>query len=107
MARNEKQTTAPNLENRKNARSDEFRPISVKDLEGGISHKATMLNSSKDGLYFETDSLLQEGSRIYLGIENSSNALFADECECRLAEIIWRSSRWLMMALPWFIEWRP
>jgi Tfp pilus assembly protein PilZ len=90
MARNEKQRTAPNLENRKNARSDEFRPISVKDMKAGISHKATMLNSSKDGLYFETDSLLQEGSRIYLGIENSSNALFADEFECRLAEIIWR-----------------
>jgi Tfp pilus assembly protein PilZ len=90
MARNEKQTTAPDLENRKNARSDEFRPISVKDLKAGISHKATMLNSSKDGLYFETDSLLQEGSRIYLGIENSANALFADEFECRLAEIIWR-----------------
>lgn len=90
MARRENKRTAPNLENRKNARSDEFRPISVKDLKAGISHKATMLNSSKDGLYFETDSLLQEGSRIYLGIENSANALFADEFECRLAEIIWR-----------------
>ena len=90
MARNEKQSMTPDLENRKNVRSDEFRPISVKDLKAGISHKATMLNSSKDGLYFETDSLLQEGSRIYLGIENSSNALFADEFECRLAEIIWR-----------------
>jgi Tfp pilus assembly protein PilZ len=90
MARNEKQSMAPDPENRKNARSDEFRPISVKDLKAGISHKATMLNSSKDGLYFETDSLLQEGTQIYLGIENSSNALFADEFECKLAEIIWR-----------------
>ena len=90
MARREKKRTAPNFENRKNARSDEFRPISVKNLNDGISHKATMLNSSKDGLYFETDSLLQEGSRIYLGIENSANALFADEFECKLAEIIWR-----------------
>ena len=90
MARNEKQRMAPNLENRKNARSDEFRPISVKDLKAGISHKATMLNSSKDGLYFETDSHLQPGTEIYLGIENSSGALFADEFECKLAEIIWR-----------------
>lgn len=90
MARNEKQPMTPNLENRKNARSDEFRPISVKDLKAGITHRATMLNSSKDGLYFETDSLLQQGTRIYLGIENSSGALFADEFECKLAEIIWR-----------------
>jgi hypothetical protein len=90
MARNEKQRIAPNHENRKNARADEFRPISVKDLEAGISHTATMLNSSKDGLYFETDSRLQPATKIYLGIEKSSGALFADEFECKLAEIIWR-----------------
>jgi hypothetical protein len=100
MARNEKQQKAQNLENRKNARSDEFRPISVKDLKAGISHKATMLNYSKKGMYFEADSILQPGTEIYLGIENSSNALFADEnssnalfadeFECKLAEIIWR-----------------
>jgi len=90
MARNEKQRKAQNLENRKNARSDEFRPISVKDLKAGISHKATMLNYSKNGMYFEADSILQPGTEIYLGIENSSNALFADEFECKLAEIIWR-----------------
>jgi|SRR5210317_1124641 Tfp pilus assembly protein PilZ len=90
MARNEKHQKAQNLENRKNARSDEFRPISVKDLKAGISHKATMLNYSKNGMYFETDSILQPGTEIYLGIENSSNALFADEFECKLAEIIWR-----------------
>ena len=59
MARNEKHQKAQNLENRKNARSDEFRPISVKDLKAGISHKATMLNYSKNGMYFETDSILQ------------------------------------------------
>lgn len=90
MSRNEKRRMAQNLENRKNVRSDEFHPISVKDLKAGISHKATMLNSSKDGLYFETDSLLQQGNQIYLGIENSAGALFADEFECKLAEIIWR-----------------
>ena len=90
MARNEKQRATQNLENRKNARLDEFRPISVKDMKAGISHKATMLNYSKDGLYFETDSLLQPASRVYLGFENSPGALFADEFECKLAEIIWR-----------------
>ena len=90
MSRNEKQQVTQNLENRKNARSDEFRPIAVKDLKAGVSHKATMLNYSKDGLYFETDSLLQPTSRVYLGFENSPGALFADEFKCKLAEIIWR-----------------
>jgi len=90
MARNEKQRRTQDLENRKNARSDEFRLISVKDMKAGVSHKATMLNFSKDGMYFEADSILQPGTEIYLGIENSSNALFADQFECQLAEIIWR-----------------
>lgn len=90
MARNEKQRRTQDLENRKNARSDEFRPISVKDMKAGVSHKATMLNFSKDGMYFEADSIFQPGTEIYLGIENSSNALFADQFECQLAEIIWR-----------------
>jgi len=90
MAQNEKQPMTKNLENRTNARLDEYRPISVKDLKAGTAHKATMLNYSKNGMYFETDSILQPGNEIYLGIENSSGASFADEFECRLAEIVWR-----------------
>jgi Tfp pilus assembly protein PilZ len=90
MARNEKHLMTQNLENRKNARLDEYRPISVKDLKAGIFHKATMINYSKSGMYFETDSILQPGTEIYLGIENSSDASFVDEFECNLAEIIWR-----------------
>ena len=90
MARNEKHLMTQNLENRKNVRLDEYRPISVKDLKAGIFHKATMLNYSKNGMYFETDSILQPGAEIYLGIENSSHVSFADEYECKRAEIIWR-----------------
>ena len=78
MARNEKQRKAQNLENRKNARSDEFRPISVKDLKAGISHKATMLNYSKNGMYFEADSILQPGTEIYLGIEKENDHVFIE-----------------------------
>jgi Tfp pilus assembly protein PilZ len=90
MAQIEKNVTTENHEKRENVRLDDYRPISVKDLKAGILHKATMLNSSKNGMYFETDSILQPGARIYLGIENSSDVSFADEFECRLAEIVWR-----------------
>jgi Tfp pilus assembly protein PilZ len=90
MIRNEKHLMAQNHEKRKNVRLDEYRPISVKDLKAGIFHKATMLNYSKDGMYFETDSILQPGAEIYLGIANSSHVSFVDEYECKRAEIIWR-----------------
>jgi Tfp pilus assembly protein PilZ len=90
MAQIEKTVTAESYENRENARLDEYRPISVKDLKAGIFHKATMLNYSKNGMYFETDSILALGAEIYLGIENSLHASFVDEFECKLARIIWR-----------------
>lgn len=90
MARNEKNQTAQNQEKRHNARLDEHRKISVKDLKAGIFHKATMLNYSKNGMYFETDSIMEPGTEIYLGVEDSSDVALADEYECRRAEIMWR-----------------
>jgi Tfp pilus assembly protein PilZ len=90
MAQIEKKVTVENHEKRENVRLDEYRPISAKDLKAGIIYKATMLNYSKDGIYFETDSILAPGSEIYLGIEDSSHASFVDEFECKLARIIWR-----------------
>ena len=90
MAQTKKEVIAENYEKRENVRLDEYRPISVKDLKAGIFHKATMLNYSKNGTYFETDSILEPGVEIYLGIEDSSHASFVDEFECKLARIIWR-----------------
>lgn len=90
MAQNEKNQTTQNQEKRHNARLDDHRKISVKDLKAGIFHKATMLNYSKNGMYFETDSIMEPGTEIYLGVEDSSDVAFTDEYECRRAEIMWR-----------------
>jgi Tfp pilus assembly protein PilZ len=90
MAQTKKEVIAENYEKRENVRLDEYRPISVKDLNAGIFYKATMLNYSKNGIYFETDSILEPGAEIYFGIEDSSHASFVDEFECKLARIIWR-----------------
>ena len=90
MPQIEKKISDKNHEKRKNARLDEYRPISVKDLKAGICHKATILNYSKNGIYFETDSLLAPGVEIYFGIGDSSCAAFVDKFECKLARIIWR-----------------
>jgi Tfp pilus assembly protein PilZ len=90
MAKTEQILIAENPEMRKNARLDDYRPISVKDLTTGIFYKAKMLNFSKNGMYFETDSSLQPGAKIYLGIAYSSDVSFVDEFECKLAKIVWR-----------------
>jgi Tfp pilus assembly protein PilZ len=90
MARNEKHIEIQNQEKRNNVRMDESRSISVKDLKAGIFHKVTMLNYSKTGMYFESDSILEPGAEIYLGIENSSDVSFTDEYEGKCAEIVWR-----------------
>ena len=92
MARNEKLLEIQNQEKRDNVRLDEYRPLSVKDLKAGIFHKVTMLNYSKNGMYFESDSILEPGAEIYLGIENSSHVSFAKEYEGKRAEIIWRKN---------------
>jgi Tfp pilus assembly protein PilZ len=90
MAGNEKHIEIQNQEKRNNVRLDESRRISIKDLKAGIFHKVTMLNYSKNGMYFESDSILEPGAEIYLGIENSSHVSFAKEYEGKRAEIIWR-----------------
>ena len=91
MSQKEKSNDSENIEKRKRVRLDEHRPISVEDLKDGIMHRAIMLNQSETGLYFESDSLLQPGARVYLATETSSDAPFVGEFDCRLAEIVWRN----------------
>jgi hypothetical protein len=49
-----------------------------------------MLNYSAEGLYFESDSMLNPGAHIYLAIKNSPFASGPDVVEYRRAEILWR-----------------
>ena len=90
MAENEKHLEADNQEKRNNVRLDERRFISVKDLKAGIVHRVTMLNYSKNGMYFETDSILEPGAEIFLGIEEPSNESCQEEYACKRAEIVWK-----------------
>ena len=91
MSKKEIKKDSENTEKRERVRLNEYRPISVEDLKAGLLHRAIMLNQSKTGMYFESDSLLQPGARIYLATQKSSEASLASEFECRLAEIVWRN----------------
>jgi len=79
-----------NPENRDNARIKYKSPVTIENLKAGIIYQARMLNFSKYGLYFETDSLLHLGDEVFIGIEYSPYADPQDTYECVRAKIMWR-----------------
>ena len=79
-----------NPENRNNARIKYKSPVTIENLKAGIIYQARMLNFSKFGLYFETDSLLDLGDEVFIGIEYSPYADSQDTYECMRAKIMWR-----------------
>jgi len=86
----EAEQTVENLENRDSARMTHTSSLQVKDLKSGKIHKARMFNYSKEGVYFESDSVLNPGLQIYIGIQNSPYASIPDILEYHRAEIMWR-----------------
>lgn len=79
-----------NLENRDSVRFHHTSSIQVQDIETGKIHKAKMFNYSKEGFYFESDSVLNPGMQIYIGIQNSPYASLPDVLEYRRGELMWR-----------------
>ncbi len=79
-----------NPENRDNARIKYKSPVTIENLKAGIIFQARMLDFSKHGLYFETDSLLRLGDDVFIGIEYSPYADSHDTYECMRAKIMWR-----------------
>ena len=53
-----------NPENRDNARIKYKSPVTIENLKAGVIYQARMLDYSKYGLYFETDSLLRLGDGV-------------------------------------------
>ena len=79
-----------NPENRNNARIDYRSPVMIENLKAGIIYQARMLNYSKHGLYFETDSLLELGEEVFIGIEYSPYSDSMGTYECLRSKIMWR-----------------
>ena len=89
MKKKDEQITE-NQENRDTARMDHVSPVQVQDIESGKIHRARMFNYSKEGVYFESDSVLEPGMQIYIGIKDSPYAVIPDVLEYHLAQIMWR-----------------
>lgn len=79
-----------NPENRNNARIKYKSPVTIENLRAGVIYKARMLDYSKHGLYFETDSMLPLGEEVFIGIEYSPFSDSHDTYECLRARIMWR-----------------
>lgn len=79
-----------NTERRKSARIDHTSSLKVKNRNSGAVYKARMLNYSYEGLYFESDSVLESGDQIYIGIQNSPYVHANGVFEYKRAEIRWR-----------------
>ena len=86
----EAEQAVENIENRDRARIDHTSHLQIKDLQSGKIHKAKMLNYSKEGFYFESDSALEPGVDFYIGIHNSPYASLPDVLEYHRAQIMWR-----------------
>jgi hypothetical protein len=79
-------------EKRAAARKAYKAPITVEDLKTSTRYRARMVNYCKNGLYFETDWLLESGTKIYIEMQNlpevSSSSEFKDRYR---AEIKWHT----------------
>ena len=78
-----------NLERREDARIEQISPLKIKNLKSGKIHNARMFNYSKNGMYFESDSILLTGDHIYIGIQDSPYAPSSGVVEYYRAQIRW------------------
>ena len=79
-----------NPEQRDKTRFPHETPISLENFEIGLLHGARMLNYSAEGMYFESDYVLERGAELFIGITNSPYADAPDVYECYRAQIRWR-----------------
>jgi Tfp pilus assembly protein PilZ len=79
-----------NPEQRDKTRFPHETPITLENFEIGLLHGARMLNFSAEGMYFESDYILERGTVLFIGITSSPYAEGPDVYECYRAEIRWR-----------------
>lgn len=63
--------------------------VALESLEDGPTAIATMYNYSKNGLYFESDTLLTPGRQVFLGIAKSPYTSEPNVYECHKVKIKW------------------
>lgn len=80
----------PYSEDRNETRFDHTSPLQIKDLGSGEIYEARMRNFSNGGIYFESDGLLQRGTKIYIFVQHSPYAQSSGVLEYHTGEVMWR-----------------
>ena len=76
-------------ERRKNRRTEHKTTIALESLDPGTSMVAAMVNYSKGGLYFESDTFISPGKEIFIGIAGSPYASEPNTYECHRVQVKW------------------
>ena len=79
-----------NTERRKNVRMEHISALKVANRKSGKIYKARMFNYCDDGLYFESDGILESGDQIYIEIQDSPYYSSNGVPEYHQAQIAWR-----------------
>jgi len=77
-------------EKRREPRVYNWMPITIEKSGVCFLYRARLANHSGRGLYFETDLFLNPGSKICIGIQDSSHRFFPKNYGSFLVKIIWR-----------------
>ena len=66
-------------------------PITIQESDVCFLYKARLANYSRRGIYFETNLLLIPGSKVYIGIQDTTHRFFPEDYGSFLVEVIWRT----------------
>ena len=76
------------IEKRHHKRVNRDTMVTLESLQFGVNEDTHMVNCSDNGLYFESDQLLQPGDEIFIEVENYLDDQ-TDPYLCHHAKIIW------------------
>jgi Tfp pilus assembly protein PilZ len=77
-------------EDRDGTRFDHVSPLQVKNPSSGKIYKARMQNHSNGGIYFESDGIFRQGSKIHICMQNSPYTRTSGLLEYYTGEVMWR-----------------
>jgi PilZ domain len=83
------QPLTDNPERRKRVRLTQVCPIRLREATGTGEIAGRMFNRSESGIYFETDTRLDPGSELYIGVGCVPGTGAAADYACLRARIVW------------------
>ena len=79
-----------NTERRSKARLTLVTPLNIKDVDTGAVYTARMFNYSENGIYFESDNLINPGTPVQVGIRRAPYERSVSDYSCYRGVVMWR-----------------